>query len=69
MDQGNYQTIIIDREDRVLNLTLNRPEHLNAVNGRMHEELSRVFSDAARDPDSDVIVLTGAGRAFCAEVT
>ncbi len=66
MDQGNYQTIIIDREDRVLNLTLNRPEHLNAVNGAMHEELSRVFSDAARDPDSDIIVLTGAGRAFCA---
>ena len=66
MDQGSYQTIKVDREDRVLTLTLNRPEQLNAVNGLMHEELSRVFSDAARDPDSDVIVLTGSGRAFCA---
>ena len=66
MDQANYQTILIKCEDRVLTLTLNRPEQLNAVNGTMHEELSRVFTDAARDPDSDVIVLTGAGRAFCA---
>ena len=66
MDQANYQTILIKCEDRVLTLTLNRPEQLNAVNGTMHEELSRVFSDAARDPDSDIIVLTGAGRAFSA---
>ena len=66
MDQGSYQTIKVDKEDRVLTLTLNRPAQLNAVNGVMHEELSRVFSDAARDPDSDVIVLTGSGRAFCA---
>ena len=66
MDQANYQTILIKCEDRVLNLTLNRPEQLNAVNGTMHEELSRIFTDAARDPDSDIIVLTGAGRAFCA---
>ena len=66
MEQGSYQTIKIDSKDRVLNLTLNRPEQLNAVNEVMHEELSRVFSDAARDPDSDVIVLTGSGRAFCA---
>ena len=66
MDQGSYETIKVDKEDRVLTLTLNRPEQLNAVNGVMHEELSRVFSDAARDPDSDVIVLTGSGRAFCA---
>ena len=66
MDQSDYRTILIDHNNRVLTLTLNRPEHLNAVNGMMHEELSRVFSDAARDPDSDIIVLSGAGRAFCA---
>ena len=66
MKQGSYQTIKIDSKDRVLNLTLNRPNQLNAVNEVMHEELSRIFSDAARDPETDIIVLTGAGRAFCA---
>jgi enoyl-CoA hydratase len=45
---------------------MNRPEALNAIDAVMHEELSRVFTDAARDPDSDVVVLTGAGRAFSA---
>ena len=66
MNQNHYETIRIDRRGRVLTLTMNRPDSLNAVNARLHEELSRVFRDAAKDPDSDVIVLTGAGRAFCA---
>lgn len=66
MDQSHYQTIRFDRRGRVLYLTLDRAASLNAVNGPMHEELSRVFRDAALDRDSDVIVITGAGRAFCA---
>lgn len=39
---------------------------MNAVDAAMHHELSRVFQEAQDDPDSDLIVLTGAGRAFCA---
>lgn len=66
MKQQDYQAITISRRGRVLTLTMNRPDSLNAVNAVLHEELSRVFTDAAKDPDSDVIVLTGAGRAFCA---
>jgi len=66
MNQQDYQTITFSRRGRVLTLTMNRPDSLNAVNAVLHEELSRVFTDAAKDPDSDVIVLTGAGRAFCA---
>ncbi len=66
MDQSAYKTIEIGRRGRVLTLTLNRPDVLNAIEGEMHEELSRLFVDAANDPDSDVIVLTGAGRAFSA---
>jgi enoyl-CoA hydratase len=50
----------------VLVLTLDHADALNAVDAAMHEELSRVFDDAAADEHSDVIVLTGAGRAFCA---
>ena len=39
---------------------------LNAIDGRLHTELSQVFTDAAADPDCDVVVLTGNGKAFCA---
>lgn len=66
MNHSHYETIQIDRRGRVLTITMNRPDVLNAVDARLHSELSQVFTDAARDPDSDVIVLTGAGRAFCA---
>jgi enoyl-CoA hydratase len=62
----SYKTIALERRGRLLTITLNRPEALNAVNREMHEELSDVFNFAALDPHSDVIVLTGAGRAFSA---
>jgi enoyl-CoA hydratase len=62
----NYETMTFSREGRILTITLNLPDTLNAVNARMHTELARVFLDANDDPDSDIVVLTGAGRAFCA---
>lgn len=62
----NYETLLLTREGRVLTITMNRPELLNAVNLKLHEELAEVFTVAATDTDSDVIVLTGAGRAFSA---
>lgn len=61
-----YQTLAFERRGRVLVIRLDRPEQMNAVNAQLHNELSRVFTDAAADPDSDVVVLTGNGRAFCA---
>jgi len=66
MDFDRYQTLQFSRRARVLTVTLNRPEQLNAVNAQMHEELAQVFVDCSADPDSDLIVVTGAGRAFCA---
>lgn len=66
MNPADYETILVEREGRVLNLTMNRPDTLNAVNATMHEELSRVFVDAQNDKDSDIVVLTGAGRGFSA---
>ena len=63
-DFSQYKTIEVTRRDRILTLTLNRPDKLNAVNKQMHGELTRIFADADDDPLSDVIVLTGAGRAF-----
>jgi len=62
----SYETIVLTRKERLLTITLNRPESLNAVNLQMHEELADVFSFAASDTHSDVILLTGAGRAFSA---
>ncbi|WP_342641041.1 enoyl-CoA hydratase/isomerase family protein [Rhodoligotrophos ferricapiens] len=62
----DYKTILFKREGRILTVTLNIPDTLNAVNAQLHTELSRLFIDLNDDPDSDVIVLTGAGRAFCA---
>jgi enoyl-CoA hydratase/carnithine racemase len=53
-------------EDRVATLTLNRPDRLNSWTGRMHTEYRWILDQAERDPDVRVIVVTGAGRGFCA---
>lgn len=66
MKESDYKTIRWDRKGRVLTLTMNRPSSYNAVDARMHTELAQVFRDAESDPDSDIIVLTGEGKAFCA---
>lgn len=65
MNYDAYETISFSREGKVLTVTLNRPDVLNAVNDKLHTELSTLFYDIATDP-ADIIILTGAGRAFCA---
>ncbi|MEC9346718.1 MAG: enoyl-CoA hydratase-related protein [Pseudomonadota bacterium] len=65
MQYEDYKHIRFARNGKVLTVTLDRPEVLNAVNGRLHLELSNLFYDIATDP-AEIIVLTGAGRAFCA---
>ncbi len=66
MDFSSYQTLEFQRRGRVLEITLNRPDRLNAVDEAMHTELARLFVDVSNDPGSDIAVLTGAGRAFSA---
>ncbi|HMM76206.1 MAG TPA: enoyl-CoA hydratase-related protein [Gammaproteobacteria bacterium] len=66
IDQSRYRHIEFRYDARILTVALNRPDALNAVNAGLHTELSRVFYDIAADPDSDVVVLTGKGKAFCA---
>jgi enoyl-CoA hydratase len=62
---ANYSRMRFTREGAVLTIALaNGP--VNAVDQAMHDELARVFLEAQDDPDSDVIILTGEGRAFCA---
>ena len=58
--------MIIDRRDNgVVVVTLNRPEKSNAIDTRMHHELMTFSKDFSDDPDLRVLVLTGAGKAFC----
>jgi len=66
MNFDDYETIRFSRDGRVLTLTIDGPGPVNAVNAVMHQELSQVFADAQTDSDSDLIILTGAGKAFCA---
>lgn len=61
-----YKDIVVTIDKRIATLTLNRPEKLNAVDARLHTELSRIFLEVNTDPEIDVIIITGAGRAFSA---
>ena len=61
------QPILLDRlENGVLTLTLNRPERLNAFDGALIEALSAGIKRAGRDPECRAVLITGAGRGFCA---
>jgi 2-(1,2-epoxy-1,2-dihydrophenyl)acetyl-CoA isomerase len=60
------QTVLVARDGGVATLALNRPEKLNSLNEAMHRELRAALEDCARDEDVRAILLTGAGRAFCA---
>jgi enoyl-CoA hydratase len=67
LDQGNYQRFLFDkRDDGVVVATMNRPEKLNAVDGALHHELATLPRDVTSDRSVRALVITGAGRAFCA---
>ena len=66
MNYVDYKNLKFVRRGRVLEISMNRPEKLNAVDAAMHEELAKVFVDVSSDPECDVAVLTGSGRAFSA---
>ena len=61
-----YETILYKRDGAVAMITLNRPERLNTIVPPMPEELEQAVIQANRDPEVRVIILRGAGRAFCA---
>lgn len=63
---SEYQQITTGTRDGVTTLTLNRPERLNAWTAQMAGELCDAVARAGNDPDSRCIVITGAGRGFCA---
>ena len=66
MDFGAFNAILFRRDGKVLHATLNRPDSLNAIDDDMDRDLARLFGDVAADAETNVLVLTGAGRAFSA---
>jgi len=61
-----YETLLYEPDGNVLVITLNRPEKLNAWNGKMESEFLDALDAASSDAAIRAIVVTGAGRAFCA---
>lgn len=65
VDYGRFRSILAERQEHVLTLTLNRPDRLNAVGDDMHEGLEAILADLRQDNSVRAVVLQGAGRAFC----
>ena len=61
-----YETINYDVAEQILTITLNRPDKLNAFNGAMQQEMIDAFDRADKDDNIRAIIVTGAGRGFCA---
>jgi len=63
---SNFETIRLEVEDGIATLTLNRPYKLNAFNTLMMQEMIAAFDQTDADDSVRVVIVTGAGRAFCA---
>jgi 2-(1,2-epoxy-1,2-dihydrophenyl)acetyl-CoA isomerase len=61
-----YTTLLVAKKEKIATITLNRPEKMNASNDRLTEELLSSFEELDADNDIQVVILTGAGKAFCA---
>ncbi|MCS6822324.1 MAG: enoyl-CoA hydratase-related protein [Microscillaceae bacterium] len=61
----SYTTILYEKQSSVLTITLNRPEKYNAVNRTLAQELQQAMQQAEQDSEVRVVVVTGAGKAFC----
>ena len=63
---SNFETIRLEVEDGIATLTLNRPDKLTAFNTQMMQEMIAAFDQTDADDSVRVVIVTGAGRAFCA---
>ena len=64
-ENGSYETLIVEHQDGIDTLTLNRPESLNAMSSTMMLELQHYFGELYVNPSVRVVILKGAGRGFC----
>ena len=65
MPSKRYETVLIEKEDGITWLIMNRPEKRNAMSPQLHVEVDDALAELAVDPQTQVLVLTGAGDAFC----
>ena len=61
-----YETLLVEKADGVAVVTFNRPEKKNAMNPRLHDEMTAALEELRYDDEARVLVITGAGNAFCA---
>jgi len=61
----SYETFLIKRSGPVATMTVNRPEKLNPINEQVVRELLTIARELQDDEQTRVVILTGAGRAFC----
>ena len=61
----DYKTVLLEKKDGVAVLTLNRPDVLNSVNMEMRSEIAEILDELEADSAIRLLIVTGAGRAFC----
>jgi len=61
-----YETLVFAKENNIATVTLNRPDRLNAINYQLAADLDSLLEEIEADPEARVVILTGAGRGFCA---
>ena len=66
MTTKKYETVLIEKEAGITWLIMNRPEKRNAMSPQLHVEMDDALAELAVDPETQILVLTGAGEAFCA---
>ena len=64
----DYKDILFDVSEGIATITMNRPEKLNAYTTELGDEVTHAFREVQRDPEVRAVILTGAGKAFCAGV-
>ena len=62
----SYENIILEVSDRIATVTLNRPDFMNATTDGLYSELEDIIPKLRNDPEVSCVILTGAGRGFCA---
>src|ERR687890_588251 len=63
---AEYQTLLVDKNEGVTTITLNRPEKRNAMSPQLHRDMYDALTDLETDDETRVLVITGNGDAFCA---
>lgn len=61
-----YETLIYEKDNGIATITLNRPDRLNAINYQLAVEFDGLITEIEDDPEARIVILTGAGRGFCA---